>query len=71
MGESGKYGHAVFNVFFFFLEDLSSGPFSLPEENTEAERMVAVWLKNYQQVIKKRINQQNAIFISTRWVHSF
>lgn len=30
--------------------DLSRDPFCLPEENTEAERMVAVWLKNYQQI---------------------
>ncbi|XP_032739368.1 zinc finger protein 426-like, partial [Lontra canadensis] len=30
--------------------DLSRDPFYLPEEKTEAERMVAVWLKNYQQI---------------------
>uniref|UniRef100_A0A9L0JTZ5 KRAB domain-containing protein n=1 Tax=Equus asinus TaxID=9793 RepID=A0A9L0JTZ5_EQUAS len=28
---------------------LSRDPFSLHEENTEAKRMVAVWLKDYQQ----------------------
>lgn len=64
----GDSGHAAF---FFFLPDLSRDSFYLPEEKTEAERMVAIWLKNYQQVIKKHMNQRNTILTSTRWIHSF
>ncbi|XP_059244895.1 zinc finger protein 426-like isoform X4 [Mustela nigripes] len=46
---SGIFHHSPRMAAIDLTHDLSRDPFYLPEEKTEVERMVAVWLKNYQQ----------------------
>uniref|UniRef100_G1L312 KRAB domain-containing protein n=1 Tax=Ailuropoda melanoleuca TaxID=9646 RepID=G1L312_AILME len=46
---------------------ISRNPFSLHEENTEAERMVVVWLKNDNQ-ITVTFNDVAVDFIQEEWI---